>query len=238
MERLNRRGFFAAAGLAGLGTLGLRTAAAGEATSPGAVGEQLMVEHGVVQRLMTVFEECADRLEAGRDVPPGAIVNAGALIDEFVEAHHEEFEQGHVYPLFGTNPDLAPLIGVLVRQHAVGRRLAGRAIFFAGKGDLTAPPVGKPLARICRGYARMYRAHAAHEDTRLFSHLRGAVSKSRFDELGARLVESRQRHIGAADLGGILERLTEIEGTLGLEELDHFTAIGVLRDIGTGAAHE
>jgi hemerythrin-like domain-containing protein len=196
-----------------------------EATVPGRTAtETLMQEHGVIHRLMTVYQECADRLAAGDGIPPGALINAGALADEFVESYHEEMEERYVYPAFIEAGRMAALVTVMIRQHAVGRDLAGRAVFYAGRSDRGKPETREALIATCRSYARMYRAHAAHEDTVLLPALREVIGPGKFRQLGERFGEFARERMGTCPAVAVLERLVEIERMLGIAELDTFTA--------------
>jgi hemerythrin-like domain-containing protein len=186
--------------------------------------EELMREHGVVHRLMTVYQECADRLARGQETPPGALINAGVVVDDFVESYHEGIEEEYVFPAFYKAERLTELVGVLRRQHLAGRKLVERTIFLAGNSDLLDPAVRRPLVSACRAYARMYRAHAAHEDTVLFPHLRSVLEPGEFTVLGKQLEETEERKLGEAGFAAVVERIAEIERGLGIDQLDTFTA--------------
>ncbi len=233
MRSCDRRGFLAAVGIGGLGLAAGPLGAAAESTPDEAqqhllllstVSEGLMYEHGFVNRLMSVYAECSDRLAAGKEVPPGAVLNAGALVDEFIESYHESFEEKYLYAPFGHSGVMAELVAVMLRQHRVGRELVQQTLFLAGKPDLAAPDVGPKLTRICRAYVRMYREHAARETTDVLPALGRVGGAVLYAQMHGQMMAYRNERLGGLDLAGVREKLTDIEKSLGMADLDTFTA--------------
>lgn len=233
----NRRRFFTVVGAAGLGAataavpgVAGQEQAEAEIQAPGVPAtEKLMREHGLIQRLMNVYQECADRLAVGEDLPDGLILNAGALADEFIETYHEEAEQKYVYPVFVEAGRMADLVAVMVRQHAIGRRLSEQTIYQAGQGEQAELETRDSLMRTCWRYSRMYRAHAAFEDSILFPELRDVVSEEEFREIASRIRAFEHETLGRGGLAQVGERVAEIEALLGLEGLDSFTPVRMER---------
>src|SRR5580765_6251422 len=56
--------------------------------------EDLMREHGLLQRVLLVYDECARRLETNGEPPPAGVLQAAAkLVREFVHDYHEKMEE-------------------------------------------------------------------------------------------------------------------------------------------------
>src|SRR5436305_4804881 len=122
--------------------------------------EDLMREHGVLQRVLLVYDECARRLEpnAGADAPPAGVLPAAArLVRAFVHDYHEKLEEEAVFPRCEHDLVHVALIRTLRGQHAIGRRMTD----YVEQASLKDK---KKLAAALRAFARMYRAHAARED--------------------------------------------------------------------------
>jgi hemerythrin-like domain-containing protein len=183
-----------------------------------------MREHGLIERLMIIYQECADRLSEGVDVPPGALLNAGVVVDGFVQNYHEGLEEKHIFPLFEKAGRLTNLVAILRRQHEVGRILSGRTIFYAGKGNLLQPDTKAALVPICQGYTRMYREHMGREDTMVFTAVRDLVSPAEFRRMGDLFEDLETQTLGQGGYERELGRVSEIEKMLGIEDLDKFTA--------------
>ncbi len=224
-----RRGFLTRVGAVGLGLAAAATggrSARGQQDAPDAVAatQALMHEHGVIHRLMNVYQECADRLIAGVDVPPDALGGTGVVLDDFIRAHHEAIEEQYVYPAFIAADRRVGTVAVLIRQHAVGRSLAARVVFLAGKDAAGQRETRNALVRTCRAYARMYRAHVAHEDTVLLPALREVMPAADFSRLSERFRASERGPGGQNPAASALERIVEAEEMLGIAGLDAFTA--------------
>jgi hemerythrin-like domain-containing protein len=191
---------------------------------PANAAERLMSEHGVVQRLVICFDEAADKLETDAAVPPGAVLDAGAIVDGFVEAYHEELEEQHIFKALQGQQEVSDLILTLRRQHAAGRALAGRIMNLAGGGALAGEGRRRPIAAFCRSYARMYRAHVAYEDTVLVPALRTLLGAAAFSALSGQVREFATATLGTGDLADVLGRVAAIEEQLGIGKLADFTA--------------
>src|SRR5258706_66255 len=55
---------------------------------------------------------------------------------------------------------------------------------------------GVALASLCESFVRMYRPHAAREDTEIFPALRAALGRHAVDELGERLEQMEHTSVG------------------------------------------
>lgn len=228
MAQWGRRTFLASVGAAGLGALSSMPAFGAESRSvveiamASTIAEALMHEHAVVHRLLGIYNELADWLESGREVPAGALINAGALVDQFVESYHEVYEEDYLYKPFVQAGRHRELVVTLVKQHALGRRLAERTIFLAGK-EPPAQESQTELAALCRAYARMYYAHAAWEDTALLPALDDLADSEQYIQMHTALIDLRRERLGETRLDGLLEQVQQIEVSLGIGTLDAFS---------------
>src|SRR5476651_1786220 len=59
-------------------------------------GEDLMREHGVLRRVMFLYDEAAHRLDGSAALPLDALAAAAAMVRKFVEDYHERTEENHV----------------------------------------------------------------------------------------------------------------------------------------------
>ena len=149
-----RRRFLRTLGSAGLGTAGLTAAlSASTETADPTVKEQepsvlpteeLMMEHGVVHRLLLVYDEMATRLEAGKDLPP-EVDDSARVVDEFIESYHEELEEKLVFPVLTGAGMHKHTISELKKQHDRGRDIAANIYYLMGSGGDMEPSRRKKL---------------------------------------------------------------------------------------------
>jgi len=84
-------------------------------------------------------------------------------------------------------------------------------------------PKRKQLADTLHLFLRMYRPHAAREDTVLFPALRTIMSEKEFEDLGEEFEEKEEKLFGEGGFDKIVAQVAELEKTLGIYELAQFT---------------
>ena len=62
--------------------------------------EDLMREHGVLERILLVYEEGLHRLEDTQDFAPEVVAGGAAIVRRFVEDYHEKLEEDFLFPRF------------------------------------------------------------------------------------------------------------------------------------------
>src|SRR3954469_11591958 len=149
--------------------------AGGEEDEEVTPAEDLMREHGVLRRVMYLYDETSLRLDTQREGPLGALAASAGLVRRVIENYHERLEEDHLFPRFEKAGKLADLTAVLRRQHEVGRTLTEQITQLARASLADADRTR--LAAVLRRFNHMYRPHAAREDTVLFPELRGLVGK-------------------------------------------------------------
>ncbi len=223
----SRRAFFwnsCAAGSAGLLFASAPADAAGEdAAAPGpSPSEYLMRQHGIVHRLALVFETVAERAQEGEKIG-AAFLETRGLVHDFTEDYHEELEENYIFPRFAGGGPLQEMVSVLRMQHSMGHTLARRAYRLAENGSDLGEDERRELAGACRSYSRMYRAHAAFEDTEMWPALREAVSASKYARIRKSFARMAEERLGQDGFSGAVEQMAEIERKLGVGGLAEFT---------------
>ncbi|MFZ0927289.1 MAG: hemerythrin domain-containing protein [Syntrophobacteraceae bacterium] len=85
--------------------------------------EDLMREHGVLRRVLLIYEEAISRINERKDLPSGVIADSAGIIRRFVEDYHEKLEEDAIFPRFEKAGKFNDLVRVLIVQHQAGRRL-------------------------------------------------------------------------------------------------------------------
>src|SRR2546430_2205973 len=120
----DRRRFLATTAALGLGTVapGLARAEDKPEEEVGAA-EDLMREHGVLNRILLIYEEGLRRLRDKQDVAPDVFHKPAMLVRKFVEEYHEQLEEKFIFPEFVKAQKLVDLVNVLKRQHKAGQNV-------------------------------------------------------------------------------------------------------------------
>jgi hemerythrin-like domain-containing protein len=231
----SRRGLLVTAGLAGAALVSpnVGLTAGGEPSAQKkqehdddeeiAPPEDLMREHGVLNRVLLIYDETVRRLDAKQDVPLKAVRDAAAIIRSFIEDYHEKLEEDYLFPRFEKAHRLADLTGVLRAQHQAGRHLTDQVTQLATLQTLKDSAKADTLKNTLRQFNRMYRPHEAREDTVLFPALRDIISKQEFGALGEEFEKKEHQLFGEEGFEKIVERVATIEKSLGIYDLAQFT---------------
>jgi hemerythrin-like domain-containing protein len=185
--------------------------------------EDLMREHAVLERVLLVYEEGARRLEAGVDFAPETIARAGGIVRRYIEDHHERDEEAHVFPRLEKIGAELELVATLRTQHTSGRRLTSQVIDLATAANVRDPSARARLVGAIRLFIRMYRPHAAQENTVLFPAFRKAVSLGEYENLRADLEKSEHAAFGEHLYETVLDQVRDLERALEIGELSAFT---------------
>jgi hemerythrin-like domain-containing protein len=184
--------------------------------------EDLMREHGVLRRIIILYDEAATRLEASKDLPLETVSRAAGIVRKFAQDYHENLEEVYLFPRFEKAGILADLVKVLRDQHKAGRRLMDEALAILKADEKTA--VGRArLAKVLRLFNRLYTAHAAHEDTVLFPAVRKIMTPKEYDTMGDRFEDAETNLFGEHGFEKVVEQVAGLEKTLGLADLAQFT---------------
>lgn len=184
--------------------------------------EDLMREHGVLDRVLLIYGEVLIRLHEGQTVPPEALASGADLVRRFIEDYHEKLEEEYLFPRFEKAGKLVELVQVLRQQHQAGRRLTetikNRAPAMRKNADDQ-----KAVVEAMHGFIRLYRPHAAREDTVLFPAFRPLVSSQEYDALGEAFEDKEHALFGDDGFEKIVAEVAKLEQTLGIYDLAQFT---------------
>ena len=133
--------------------------------------ESLMTEHRLIERMLTLVEREAARMEAGADPDLVFLDMTADFLHTYVDRCHHGKEEGVLFKALRGKP-LAEadrrMLDELQEEHVASRRYLGRLIAgrqgWAGGNRQTAPDILAALREI----GGMYTRHIAKEDERFF----------------------------------------------------------------------
>ena len=185
--------------------------------------EDLMREHGLLGRVLLVYEEGVRRIEAGEDLPPDVLVQSAGIVRRFIEDYHEKLEEEFIFPRFEKAGRLAGLVSTLKAQHAAGRDVTGMIQQIGTATALRDKSSSGNLVIAIRSFVRMYRPHAAREDTVLFPALHEIVSPQEYGALGEAFEDRERKLFGQDGFESMVDVVAGIEKALGIDDLAGFT---------------
>jgi hemerythrin-like domain-containing protein len=184
--------------------------------------EDLMREHGVLRRLLLVYDEAARRLPAD-DAVVSVVGSAAGIVGRFVEGYHEKLEEQFVLPRLEKAGKLVDLAKVIRAQHAAGRKLTESISKNSKAGKSASTAQRRTIVADIRAFGRMYAAHAAWEDTEIFPAYRSMFTEVELDELGDQFEEQEHKLLGSSGFEGSLNEVGDLEKALGIHDLATYT---------------
>jgi hemerythrin-like domain-containing protein len=185
--------------------------------------EDLMREHGVLNRILLIYEEGLRRLRAKQDVPPEVFHKPALLVRSFVEDYHEKLEETFIFPAFEKRNKLVELVTVLRQQHAAGRKVTDIVLQNAVGDRFLKADSRKKVILSCEAFIRMYRPHETREDTVLFPTLYKVIGAKEVKNLGEQFEEKEHQLFGEDGFEKAVDEVATIEKQLGIYDLASFT---------------
>ena len=196
----------------------------GENKDVGSV-EDLMREHGVLRRILLVYQQTAGRLRNAEWVDIGALNRAAQLFRTFGEDYHEKMlEEAFIFPALRKLHGPASFYpDVLIAQHHRGREITDYILAVTAHNKLSSSRAAG-LTQAFDGFAVMYQNHAAREDTMVFPAWKQALGEREIDDIGDKFEDIEQQQFGKEGFETIVDQVGEIEKALGYADLGQFTA--------------
>jgi hemerythrin-like domain-containing protein len=185
--------------------------------------EDLMKEHGVLDRCLLVYEEIIRRAQSKKEIPSQVLHQTADLVKRFVENYHEKNEENYIFPVFIKARKLSGLVETLLAQHKAGRQITAQILEFSQPASFKYPANQIKILDPCEKFIRMYRPHKAREDTVLFPALRTILSPKEVETLGDRMEEDETKVLGNEGFEKSVATVEDIEKQLGIYDLAQFT---------------
>ena len=188
--------------------------------------EDLMREHGILRRALFIYTEAAVRLRSKPSaVVPDTLQKTAELFRAFGEDYHErKLEEAHIFPAVrNAGGPAAAYVDVLIMQHQRGREITDYILAETRAARLEAAGT-QNLARALESLVRMYRPHAAREDTSIFPAWKQTLSAAQLDEMGDKFEDIEREQFGQDGFENAVRQVAEIEVSLKLADLTQFTA--------------
>ena len=225
MDTLSRRQFMVGVGASSVGVL-LGGCTSKEENKEVTAIEDLMREHGILRRALFIYSETALRLRSkSSSVPLDPLQKTAKLFRAFGEEYHEKkLEEAYIFPAVQkAGGEAARYPDVLIAQHQRGREITDFIITVTNGAKLNANNA-KPLALALESLVRMYRPHAAREDTIVFPVWKQILSAKQLDEMNDKFEDIEQEQFGKDGFENAVRQIIDIEVELGLADLAKFTA--------------
>jgi len=224
MNMVSRRRLLAGAGILSI-DLFMNGCAGKEDNKEVTAVEDLMREHGILRRALFVYSESAVRLRSDpSSFPVNALQKTAKLFRSFGEDYHEKnLEEAYIFPAVNkTGAEAASLTEILVSQHRRGRENTDYILTITQAAKLDSNDAN-PVALVLESLVRMYRPHAAREDTIIFPAWKQALSSEDLGELNEKFEDIEHQQLGEDGFEKAVREISKIETELGLSDFAQFT---------------
>jgi hemerythrin-like domain-containing protein len=187
--------------------------------------EDLMREHGILHRLLSIYDKVAEQLGHHTPVRRAIVEEAVTIMKNFIDDYHQKLEEEYLFPQFKKHSSYKTLVKTLEKQHNIGRQLNARIKEIAMHDNIFNKPTYKThLLALLKAYSSMFRVHTAREDTELFPHARSVMPTYKFNSL-SRIFEDREVALFGHDgFTVILGKVIALEKALGIYRLEKANA--------------
>lgn len=185
--------------------------------------EDLMREHGGLNRILLIYEDGIHRLEAKKDFNPDILKKSATIIRTFIEDYHEKLEEDFIFPRLRKAGKLVDLVNTLETQHKAGRKLTSTIENLSTQSGIKNETDRELLRSSMAAFIRMYRPHESREDTILFPAFHESMSEKEYDEYGEKFEEREHKLFGKEGFEGVVKQIEDLEKSFGLYDLSQFT---------------
>lgn len=188
-----------------------------------APNEDLMREHGILNRLLLIYQEISKRIDNRESFPIKSLSESANIVRSFLEDYHEKLEEDYIFPVFEKAGKQIELVKTLREQHNAGRNLTDYVLKHSNEDSLKDEIQRMLLSDYLKLYVRMFRPHEAREDTVLFPEFKQLISKNEYNRLGDVFEDKEHQLFGENGFEKTVSRVSEIEMQLGIYNLSQFT---------------
>lgn len=184
--------------------------------------EDLMREHGVLNRLLLIYEEFIRRMENNIQFNHYLIVLTAYIIRKFVEDHHEKTEENYVFPVLLKKNICTQIIEQLKMEHTIGRKLTDMIFILS----FNFPKEKEKLISTIKQFITMYRYHETREDTEVFFEFRKLYDNKQYELLSDIFEEDEKKVLGNNGFEKYFNAVKQIEKHLDIHNLQKITDNG------------
>lgn len=185
--------------------------------------EDLMREHGALNRILLIYEEGLRRISSKEDLDPILIQKSANLIRNFIENYHEKLEEDYIFPRLKKAQKLSELVDILFEQHQIGRKVTDAIISLSTRVRMKNAEDLQSLKDSLSKFIRMYRPHEAREDTIVFPSFKTLLTQKEFDILGDNFEDKEHQLFGQDGFEGVVAQIAEIEKKMGIFDLQKWS---------------
>lgn len=185
--------------------------------------ENLMKEHGVLMRIIAIYDKVVSDTALSKELNVGAIHRAASIFRDYIEKHHDRCEERYIFPQFRKANYIVEIVNELHDQHAAAIKITRQILALSSGEDGTGANGWQKLMGLCTEVSRMYRPHMAWEQSVVFPVFYDIVTPDYVRDARKKMESEEKEILGDTGFRGLVGRLSEIEKEVGTYDLHSYT---------------
>lgn len=184
--------------------------------------EDLSKEHGVLERLLLIYDKVINDAASGMGFNARAINGATRIFKDYIGEHHDRCEERYIFPKFREANYIVELIDILQYQHDVAKRLTGEILERTSPGSPMDESGVKRVTSLCCSLVYMYRPHMSREQTVVSPTFYDIVTEGYIKDIKEEMEAEEKKLLGETGFRGLVGRVSEIEKEVGTHDLQQY----------------
>ena len=181
--------------------------------------EDLMKEHGILNRLLLIYEKFIDMINNNNQINFKLLYASVLIIRRFIEDYHEKTEEKYVFPkVRHINPNL---IDELIKQHRESHKITDKLISICQNPNENKNQ--EEIKTLLELFVYMYRYHETREDTEVFVWFKKSMNKKEYEEMSIFFEKEEEEILGEDGFDKILYEVKFIEKKLNIYDISKIT---------------
>lgn len=189
--------------------------------------EDLMREHGLLHRILLIYQDIINRMIVSDIYTPEPIYNcireSATIVKLFIIEYHQVLEQDYVFPILSQHEKYKHIIQILLIQHEAAKCATDEILTILESELKRIRAYQKRLIQLMSEFIQMYEPHSAREDTVIFPAFHQLTPPDTFRTLGEKFEDIEEQKFGENGFQNVLAHVVQIEKTLGIYDLSQFT---------------
>ncbi|MGA9139330.1 MAG: hemerythrin domain-containing protein [Methanocella sp.] len=187
--------------------------------------ENLMKEHGVLLRILGIYDRVTGDAESGKELNAGAIYRTAEISRDYIGKHHDACEERYIFPQFRKSHYIMDIITELHDQHVAAVKITKQILALASPDSTPDDDSNRTLKNLCKSIVSMYRPHISWEQSIVFPVFYDIVTADYIRDIRDKMEAEERKMLGETGFRGLVGRLSEIEKDVGTYDLHGYTPV-------------
>jgi hemerythrin-like domain-containing protein len=183
--------------------------------------EDLGREHGLLNRLLIIYEEIINRIDNNVSFDNMILWNTAMTIKFFIEDYHEKNEEMYIFPILLKHGKETNMVNELIKQHKLSRQITS-LIIKTSKLEQTDTNLNMIKSYLSL-FVKLYRYHESREDTIIFQMFKELIDPNEYKQISEFFESSEKEKLGAHGFETVLNYVTGLEKQLNIYDLSKIT---------------